>query len=141
MSERGSCVTECIYCNKCFEAVQKAFVHYFGEEYIVQVDSTPIVAAFVQGLYNGEELYIVQDLAENLAPELCCIVRIAVLPDGGGGEVVTAYPKKDEHNLTEYKQGHTNDYWWSETRCRQCGMLLEAEGNLFSKPLPTAQTS
>ena len=141
MSERGSFCTEYIYCDKCLYAVERV-VSQQGDLTAIRIPTMeggshllPIIAGKVASTYAGGELQLMEALIEDLEKELCHPVDIAVLPDAGGARILTAMPQKDEHNLTRYEQFHDRNYWWSETKCRQCGMLLEAEGDLFSKSL------
>lgn len=147
MSERGSFCTEYIYCEKCLEAVKKVLLRNGKWLCSVQIpswegkkDPLPIIAGKIGGTYAGEELHDMEDLVEQLEPGLCHTVRISVMPDDGGFGGFNARPKRDFHNLIDYKQGHDGSYWWSKTKCRLCGMLLEAQGDFFSKPLPTTKT-
>jgi len=97
MSERGSFVTEYIYCEDCRVAAQSvllgqtkylcsAFVHSWeGDE----GKTLPIIAGKIGGLYPGEELHDMVGYIEELQPELCHDLRICVLAETGQ-EIFTA---------------------------------------------------
>jgi len=89
MSERGSFVTEYIYCKKCFEAAKEvllgkgkylystAIQHSDGSEY-------PIIAGKVGGTSGGEEILIFElDYLPRLEATICHPMRIAVLAESG----------------------------------------------------------
>ena len=105
MSERGSFVTEYIYCLKCFESLEKILLD--KQKYLCSVaiptwvenlnlvnqgnrDVLPIIAGKIGGLWPGEELftfdYCLRDAIENV---ICHEVKIAVLADCGEGSIFT----------------------------------------------------
>ena len=94
MSERGSFVTEFVYCNKCFKVLCDILLG--NEKYLMSIKiphwnneniekkTLPIIAGKIGGLYPGEELdrfevYFVPEI-ESL---ICHTVRIAVLAESG----------------------------------------------------------
>ena len=93
MSERGSFVTEYVYCDKCFEAAKSILL--FCEKYLCSVVvphwnpeheglEMPIIAGKVGGLYDCEELHMFErELVPALELALCHPMRIAVLAEGG----------------------------------------------------------
>lgn len=92
MSERGSFVTEYIYCNKCLEAAKKVLLgggkFLFGVQiphYDASEETTlPILAGKIGGLYPGEELVTFEEeIAPKLAELICCTMRIAVIAEKG----------------------------------------------------------
>ena len=98
MSERGSFVTEYIYCNECFEAAKKILLG--REKYLCSAiipswcDQTiPIIAGKVGGMYRGEEI---DTFKKEYIPELekiiCHPMRIAILAEIGQ-EIITIEPK------------------------------------------------
>ena len=102
MSERGSFVTEYIYCNECFEAAKSILLS--RKKYLCSVvvphwnpdhegPGMPIIAGKVAGLFRGEELQIFEyEFNEKLAKVLCHPMRIAVLAEGGE-RIFTVTPK------------------------------------------------
>jgi hypothetical protein len=106
MSERGSFVTEFVYCPKCLAALKQVLVDSRHDKYlsgaVLTVDYTargqpdhrniPIIAGKVGGLYPGEELdqfrfWLIPDIEKTI----CHPVRIAVLADTGS-EIFTITP-------------------------------------------------
>lgn len=105
MSERGSFVTEYIYCPQCFEAAKKVLLG--KDKYLCSVaiptwekevpkrnkrlpphePELPIIAGKIGGLYAGEEVHAMEEYLRELAPLLCDghDVTVAVLPDSGDG--------------------------------------------------------
>lgn len=99
MSERGSFVTEYIYCDKCFAALKKLLVS--NDKYLCsrtisswhskpfmflfnKKEELPIIAGKVGGLYSGEELNTFEfELNPKIAKVICHPVRIAVLAESG----------------------------------------------------------
>ena len=90
MSERGSFVTEYIYCSKCFEAAKSVLLG--KEKYLCSVviptwspgpaenQELPIIAGKCGGLYLGEEVNTFEfEYRDQLEPLLCHPLDIAVL--------------------------------------------------------------
>ena len=103
MSERGSFVTEYIYCNACFTAAKNVLLE--NRKYMCsvvipnwedKVKELPIIAGKIGGLYSGEELV---SFAVRLIPELekviCHEMRVAVLADHGE-QIFTAKPSNKQ---------------------------------------------
>lgn len=91
MSERGSFITEYIYCKKCFEAVRIILVdHAFMPVNIKE----KILAGKVGGLHPGEEIEVFEAFIIPLIEEkICHPVRIAVLAEEGE-KILTAVPSQ-----------------------------------------------
>ncbi len=98
MSERGSWVTEYIYCAACAATVQHFVAAEGGDKYFSGeiCCGNPIFGGRISAMASGEELQIWEiHLGPMLAAKLCHPVRIAVLAEGGqkfytlhpGGEV------------------------------------------------------
>ena len=94
MSERGSFVTEYVYCDKCFEACKKVlcttekFLHCVVLPSWEKRKTLPIIAGKIGGLHQGHELEIMQfELKPKLDRLLCHPVRIAVLADSGKSKI------------------------------------------------------
>lgn len=95
MSERGSFVTEYVYCPKCFVAAKSVLLE--RHKYLCSITlpswekiedddghTLPIIAGKIGGLYPGEELDSINDgFRRDLAPLLCHPLRIAVLAEQG----------------------------------------------------------
>ena len=90
MSERGSFVTEYIYCDKCFEAAKKVLL--FDEKYLCSRvidgwgDEPPlrIIAGKVGGSHAEEEFLVFEfKLNHELSDIICHPLRIAVLGESG----------------------------------------------------------
>lgn len=90
MSERGSFVTEYVYCKDCFAAARKHLLkrekHHMAivlPSWVGFGEQLPIIAGKVGGLYQGGELHYFEQIAEELAKDLCHQMRIAVLAEEG----------------------------------------------------------
>jgi hypothetical protein len=93
MSERGSFVTEYVYCGKCFEAAKSVLlgrhkglcsvvVPHWNLEH--EGPEMPIIAGKVGGLGAGDELLAFEfGLNAEIAKVLCHPMRIAVLAESG----------------------------------------------------------
>jgi hypothetical protein len=112
MSERGSFVTEYIYCVACFDAIWAAF--NANEKYLRSIQiptwgkndtreemtgpngralSLPIIAGKIGGLYPGEEHASISDLLNSV--KVCHDVRVSVLCDNGCSHVIVKHPNGD----------------------------------------------
>lgn len=91
MSDRGSFVTEYIYCDKCFSAAKGVLLknekHLRGMVVLMWGDSAgelPIIAGKIGGGYAGGDLHMFEtDIVPALAAVLCHTLRIVVLADSG----------------------------------------------------------
>lgn len=92
MSQRGSFVTEYIYCDKCFEAAKKVLIA--DDKYLAATTISPwtgssdkelpIIAGKIGGIYSGEEFVIFEkELLLELSKVICHPLRIAVLAEDG----------------------------------------------------------
>ena len=102
MSERGSFVTEYIYCTKCFKAAESVLIA--DDKYLKGVtipvwsgsitECLPIIAGKVGGMREGEEFEVFEN---KLIPEICKIIchniRIAVISDSDGERFFVAKPE------------------------------------------------
>lgn len=59
MSERGSFITEYIYCDKCFEACKQILLGNTKWLNSLQIHELPIIAGKIGGLYCGEEFFVI----------------------------------------------------------------------------------
>lgn len=101
MSERGSFVTQYIYCPKCLAAAEAVLLQDNKGLKGVRIPVAgnfgdglyPIIAGKVGGLFGGEELQAFEsELIPALEPGLCHPLRIAVLAEEGEA-IYTAQPK------------------------------------------------
>ena len=92
MIERGSFVTEYIYCDKCLEAAKKILIA--GDKYLhgVEVSSwdktssqnLPIIAGKIGGRGSGDELITFEyEILPELSKVICHNMRVAVLGESG----------------------------------------------------------
>lgn len=92
MSERGSFVTEYIYCNECLAAAKQVLLS--SEKHMCSAiipswegcpeKELPIIAGKIGGLFSGEELHTFEfELGPALAKVICHPLRIAVLAESG----------------------------------------------------------
>ena len=140
MSERGSFVTEYIYCEDCFEAVKKVILEHFKPE-LLWLSKLPIIAGWIGGSYSGQEL---SDFGYGIKPEIekviCHDVRIAVHSEGEGSEIFTIHPggeepietKPPEDVIETSLKAIPTEYKWY---CPKCNTLVRGS----CKPLPYTQ--
>lgn len=90
MSERGSFVTEYVYCPKCFEVLKTVLLgndKYLKSEVVPSWESDrrlPIIAGKIGGLYGGEELDEMEHkYGLEIEAGICHPVRLAVLAEDG----------------------------------------------------------
>ena len=93
MSERGSFVTQYIYCDKCLAAAKSVLLR--REKYLCSAviphwnpehegPEMPIIAGKVGGMGAGDELLKFEfEFNEEIAKLICHPMRIAVLAEGG----------------------------------------------------------
>lgn len=92
MSERGSFVTEYIYCDKCFNACKEVLCE--NDKYLKGIEipswegegNLPIIAGKIGGLYANEECNcmeyeLIPQIQEKMCPEHK--IRIAVMAEQG----------------------------------------------------------
>ena len=101
MSDRGSFVTEYIYCRKCFEAAKTILIGQ--EKYLTSTtiphwspdqEELPIIAGKIGGQYSGEEIDTFKyQFIPQLEDVICCRLRIAVLAEEGE-EILFAVPSQ-----------------------------------------------
>jgi len=92
MSERGSFVTEYIYCPVCFKWARKVLCenHKYLKGVVIPswdngvFEELPIIAGKVGGLYESEEIVTFEiDIIPELKKGLCHPMRIAVIAETG----------------------------------------------------------
>lgn len=99
MSERGSLVTEYIYCSSCFTSAKKVLLSKDKSlctdtcsSWVPDGEDLPIIAGKLAGSYQGEELVFFEThLAVELAKVICCPLRVAVLAERGH-QIFTVQP-------------------------------------------------
>ena len=98
MSERGSWVTQYIYCHKCFEAVKAALCQddKFWRGQVIKMwggrdGDIHIAAGKVGALSYGGEVGTANEIIEEtgIASKLCHDVRLTVMCDSGWDTVIT----------------------------------------------------
>lgn len=99
MSDRGSFVTDYIYCDKCMEAVENVFDRLADDLWhtsrLIGADGEqlPIVAGKLRGLGGGDDLFNLEyEIAGDIAKLVCHKVRIAALPDGREARIIIVTP-------------------------------------------------
>lgn len=99
MSEKGSFVTEYIYCVKCLEAAKAVLVADGKFLRGVAIPGwqghadLPIVAGKIGGLSSGEEIWdFPNSYGEEIAAAICHEMRITVLADNGDCEIFLLRP-------------------------------------------------
>lgn len=91
MSERGTFITEFVYCKKCLDGIRKILI---GDgKYLKSVEiphwndsnkPLPIIAGKIGGLYPGEELHTFEiEFIPQIKSLICHDIRIAVLAEQG----------------------------------------------------------
>lgn len=99
MSERGSFVTEYIYCNECLESVKSVLLakqKYLCSEQLDYFEDSklPIIAGKIGGGYGGEELHTFEfELMPEIEKLICHPVRVSVLAEVGS-QIFTVNPTK-----------------------------------------------
>lgn len=99
MSERGSFVTEFIYCKQCFEHAKKILLS--NDKYLdsAVVKNRPIIAGKIGGIFHGAELTTFEyEILPKLEEVICHELRIAVISDSAGCEFFVATPRRKEIN-------------------------------------------
>jgi len=105
MSERGSFVTEYMYCDECFKAAKAVLLGFEKHLCSVPIPSwegggkeLPIIAGKIGGLYENEELYTFESEFKPKLEKVLCKdhgIRIAILPDSGESKVMYVSSKKE----------------------------------------------
>ena len=103
MSERGSFITEYIYCIKCFNEVKKILLA--NDKYLCsriipswvrEGEELPIIAGKIGGLYSGEEIDVFEEeYRKEIAKVICHPMRVALLAEKGE-RIFKIYPTKNE---------------------------------------------
>ncbi len=99
MSERGSFVTEYIYCPICLNATKLILIRrdkYLCSTalpYLNDFTNLPIIAGKIGGIYAGEEFITFElEIIPLLEEALCHEIKIAVLSESKGGKIFTVIP-------------------------------------------------
>jgi hypothetical protein len=107
MSERGSFITEYIYCSKCFQKMKEALCHrdkflcaepikHWNEDF----DHLNIIGGKIGDSSPGGEVFTIAYHLFNKANAPCHNARIAVIPDAGNPAIITVFPS-----------GNTDIFW------------------------------
>ena len=90
MSDRGSFVTEYIYCDRCLELAKTALLHNDKGVCSRQIPSwagrnemMPIIAGRLGSNSATEMLLEFEEMTEELHDQLCHPLRVAVMTEGG----------------------------------------------------------
>ncbi len=95
MSERGSFVTQYIYCDRCFSAAYDELVvqAHDGQLFMSsQVGSLPIIAGKAGGWGPGDELCHFDELVFALSKRICHDMRLVVIAEASGERVYLVRP-------------------------------------------------
>lgn len=110
MSERGSFVTEYVYCDECFEKIKPILldrVKYLCSVVIPswsehEPEGLPIIAGKIGGGYLGEELVEFEyKIAPEIAKVICHPLRVAVISDSRGEQIFTIEPAQPDNARQE----------------------------------------
>jgi len=98
VSERGSWVTQYIYCPECVCAVRDAIAAADADSgYAIETISAPqgpIFGGFISGPgLNGEHITFEVDMREEIESRICHPLSVAVLSDGGANLFYTLKPE------------------------------------------------
>jgi len=102
MSERGSFVTEYIYCHRCLDVARDVLRGDTKYHNAIAVPSAldsgvdmPIIAGRIGHTAPGGELITMEfDLGPQLEARLCHPLRVAVLAENGEGRIFTFDPEE-----------------------------------------------
>ena len=101
MSERGSFMTDYIYCSQCLKALKLILCEKTKSLCGSQLPSwqtgkrLPIIAGKIGGSYFGEEIHIFEsELIPKIKSIICHHVRIVVFADNGDAKIFTLEPKE-----------------------------------------------
>ena len=106
MSERGSFVTQYIYCDKCLEAAIKVLISSKKELASTLIPNwskleggnLPIIAGKIGGSYAGEELIDFEtNYIQELEKSICHPLRIAVICDSADERIFNVFPNGDRN--------------------------------------------
>ena len=95
MSERGSFVTQYVYCHECFKALREVLLK--RDKFLCSSEipaywdgNLPIIAGKIGGTAAGDELLTFEfDIADMLKGKLCHDVCVAVIPECGEPAFIT----------------------------------------------------
>ena len=90
MSERGSFVTEYIYCEKCFDILKELLLgndKFLCSQQVLSWEKDeflPIIAGKIGGLFSNDEIFTFEtEFIPDIEDRICHNIRIAVLADVG----------------------------------------------------------
>jgi len=101
VSDRGSFITDYIYCDDCMRVVEDVFFRLADESWHVQRligdggERLPILTGKLRGLGDGDDLCDLEHkIAREMAKRVCHGVRIAALPDGREPRIIIVGPSR-----------------------------------------------
>jgi len=106
VSERGSFVTEYIYCKQCVESVRQVFASleqgkwFYPVQVIQGLYPQPIFAGRIgEGWPGGETFAFETEILPDLNKSVCHEVRVVVIPEFGEPKTFVARPESVEEEL------------------------------------------
>lgn len=89
MSQRGSFVSEYVYCRECFNKLKEVLLD--NDKYCTSLvipssfpddDELTIIAGKVGSTWDGGEVVEIKERLANIAPDRCHAMTVVVLPEG-----------------------------------------------------------
>lgn len=119
MSERGSFVTEYMYCDKCLEKMKRVLIQSDRYLYGRQIEDAPIIAGRLGSLGPGADIVMFKFQLFNRENAPCHPVKVALIPDCAEPRIMTVFPNGDvdKYDSNKYEEGH-----------RICEFLAECYG-------------
>ena len=101
MSERGSFITQFMYCPKCFKKLEKVLCT--GHKYLdgKSINDNSIIAGRLGSCGPGSDTVMFKYELFNKENAPCCPVRVALIPDSMEPEIVVI---TSEGNVVEYEE-------------------------------------
>ena len=101
MSERGTFITEFIYCEDCLKKSEDIFFNtpeLFSDIYPITIGHY-VIAGQIHGSWFGEEFWIFESkIIPLLQKTLCHNVRIAVISDSSGEKIFNVFEEEIEND-------------------------------------------
>ena len=92
MSERGSFVTEYIYCDRCFGLLKEALLPWREKRlHAFILPDFPIIAGKVGGSYPYAQIEIIEETLKPVEAKLCCRLRLAIVREAADSTVEYAF--------------------------------------------------
>jgi len=108
MSERGSFVTQYMYCPKCLEKLKKILIN--NHKYLegIQIEGMPIIAGTFGSVGPGSDVAMFKYELFNKENAPCCPVKIALIPDSMKAEIVIITPNGDVEEYEDFMENNPN---------------------------------